>query len=329
MKKRIEDYSLKDKIWYVLQIARNINESTKRDFPNLCIASKCFDIFITILITLSIFSIILRSIPAVDSQYTNEFDIFEVFCLIIFSIEYLLRFVTCKADKKYSKSWGRIKWMLSVSAIIDFLAICPGLFMISNSCNLCSSKFDLRFMRGLRLLRLLRLTKYTQGFELIKNTLRNCGGQLWVTASCAFVLLIIAACAMYFAENEAQPDKFTTIPHSIWWAAMTLTTVGYGEIYPVTPTGKAITIFISFLGIGLFAIPAGIISANLKEILDERNRIILCPHCIEELQINIQGKSVVHLLETLEDIACPSCKKKFGLKKPKNKPPYDKGDFNE
>lgn len=265
-------YTTRDKIWIVLDTADKDSGAYYR-------ASKIFDVVISSLITLSIIAIIIRSVPWINEKFYLYFRYFEIFCLLVFFSEYALRLYSCKSskDSNYSGNYGRFWWFVSLSAIIDFIAFAPSMiFFVVNI------PIDLRFLRALRLLRLFRLFKASRhGLALIKKTFYKSKRQLWITFCGAFILLITASCAMYYAENSAQPEKFKTIPDAIWWAAMTLTTVGYGDVYPITWYGKTITAFISFLGIGVFAVPTGIIAANLTDILNdgEEDDKYTCPYC--------------------------------------------------
>jgi len=262
----------KEKIWKLLRIA-DPNDPTYR-------ASRTIDLVISALIFLSIIAVILESVPKFYKPYKTTFLFFEYFCLTLFAIEYVFGLYACGADRRYQGFAGRVRWILSPSAIIDLLAILPAFFMFG--------RYDLRFLRGLRLLRLFRLTRYSRGIRLITQTLKQSRKQLQITVCGAFILLIISACAIYYAENEAQPEAFATIPHSIWWAAITLTTVGYGDVSPVTVVGKTIAIFIAFIGVGLFALPSGILAANFADTLDRdaKSGRTTCPHCGKDHVIN-------------------------------------------
>ncbi len=244
-------------------------------------ASKLFDIFIMTLITLNVIAVILATVERVDSQYQYYFRIFEIFSVTIFTIEYLLRLWTCTINKNFRNSvTGRIKYILTPFAIIDLLAILP--FYLPMIIPL-----DLRFVRAVRLFRLFRLFKmgrYSKAIFILKKVLKEKKEELILVIFVVFLLLIIFSSLMYFIEKEAQPEAFSSIPEAMWWGIITLTTVGYGDVYPITPLGKILGALIAFLGIGMFALPAGILGSGLVEVV--RGKEMNNDKSIEELSIN-------------------------------------------
>jgi voltage-gated potassium channel len=150
-----------------------------------------------------------------------------------------------------------------------------------------SIPIDLRFLRALRLFRIFRIAKlgrYSSSVRLIGKVLSQKREELIVTGMIMGLLVVVSSSFMYFAENEAQPDKFPDIPSSMWWAIVTLTTVGYGDVHPVTPLGRVFAAIIAMLGIGMFALPAGILGASFMEELDrKKGQGHVCPHCGKEL----------------------------------------------
>ena len=234
-----------------------------------------FDYAIMTLICLNIIAMILESEATFYSSNHKALYFFEAISIVIFSIEYLLRIYV--ADLTY-KGIGRkkavLKFMTSTYGIIDLLAIVPFLipFLIT---------IDLRFLRILRLTRLLRILKidrYTRSFNIISSIMKEKKSELAVTGILAFLTLFIASFLMYEVEGSAQPEAFPNIFASFWWATATLTTVGYGDVYPVTGTGKFISGIIAVLGIGLIALPTGIIGAGFIEKI-QKKRDLTCPHC--------------------------------------------------
>ena len=170
--------------------------------------------------------------------------------------------------------------MLTPLAIIDLLAILP--FYLPMIIPL-----DLRFIRAVRLFRLFRLFKmgrYSKAVFILKKVLKEKKEELVLIIFVIFLLLIIFSSLMYFIEKEAQPEAFSNIPEAMWWGIITLTTVGYGDVYPITPLGKILGALIAFLGIGMFALPAGILGSGLVEIV--RKKEINNNKSIEELGIN-------------------------------------------
>ena len=244
--------------------------------------------FIYGLIILNVIAVILETYKGIITRWGEFFWFFEIFSIIIFSIEYLLRLWTADLDEKYTggPATKRMKFAVSKLGLIDLIAILP--FYLS-----FVFPFDLRIMRILRLFRLLRIFKlgrYSKSFKIINNVLTETRSELVITASVAFILLILSSTLMYYIENAAQPDKFASIGQAFWWSIATLTTVGYGDIYPITPLGKILSAIIALIGIGFVALPTGIISsAFVKKIQGQKSetvnrRICKCPNCGTEFE---------------------------------------------
>jgi len=241
------------------------------------LSSRVFDTFIISLILLNIIAIILETIESLSFRFFHFFKIFEIFSVVIFTIEYVLRIWSCVTDSKYKHPIsGRTKFIITPLALIDLIAILPFYLPMLIS-------IDLRFIRALRLIRLFRLFKlarYSVAIKLFGKVIKNKKEELYITAFIIFILLIISSSLLYSVECEAQPDVFSSIPAAMWWGVATLTTVGYGDIYPITPLGKFLGAIISLLGIGLFALPAGLLSAGfIEEIRKSKKLIKICPHC--------------------------------------------------
>jgi voltage-gated potassium channel len=164
-------------------------------------------------------------------------------------------------------------------ALVDLASILPSL--------LPGGVLDLRFVRAVRLLRLsrsMKIARYSQSMQTLGRVLRAKRHELAVTAFAGAILLISAASGMYFVEHEAQPNAFSSIPAALWWGVVTLTTVGYGDVYPVTLLGRCLASVIAILGIGLFALPAGILAGGFAEELHRNDRVATCPNCGLELK---------------------------------------------
>jgi voltage-gated potassium channel len=146
---------------------------------------------------------------------------------------------------------------------------------------------DLRFIRAVRLFRLVRIFKmgrYSESLRLLENVFKEKKEALLITIFMVFILLVIASSLMYFVENEAQPEVFSSILKAMWWGVATLTTVGYGDIYPVTLIGKILGGAIAILGIGMFALPAGILGSGfVEQIQRTRSKSRVCPHCGKDI----------------------------------------------
>jgi voltage-gated potassium channel len=239
--------------------------------------SKVFDIFIIILISLNVLAVVLETVKSLKPNWGRFFEIFELISIIIFTVEYLLRLWSCNSDKQYSgRILGRMKFTFTPLAIIDLVAILP--FYLPMLIGV-----DLRFVRALRLFRIFRVFKfgrYSQSLRSIANMLRAKKEELVITGFTIFIMLIVVSSVIYYFEHEAQPEAFSSIPAAMWWGVASLTTVGYGDIYPVTAVGKFLAGVIAVLGIGLFALPAGIIASGfIEEFQKKKGKRTICPHC--------------------------------------------------
>lgn len=241
---------------------------------------KRFNWFITGLIFLSVISVILETEESLFTRFSAFFLGFEVFTVIVFTIEYFLRLWVCTIDPRYSSPvMGRIKYAFTPMALIDLFAILP--FYIPKA------GLDLRVLRAVRLTRLFRLLKlghYSQSLRTLGKVLKSKREELLVTLFAGVILLIISSSLMYYIERDAQPDKFNSILSSMWWGVATLTTIGYGDIIPITALGKLVGSFISILGIGLFVLPAGILASGFSaELQNNVKKPEICPHCGKEI----------------------------------------------
>lgn len=239
---------------------------------------KVINAFIIILIALNVIAVILETVPYLHEKYLDFFHYFDLVSVIIFTIEYLLRVWSSNYEPKYKHAvYGRLKYMTSAAALIDLLAILP--FYIHAFVGL-----DLRVLRIFRLLRffrLFRLTSYMKATKMVINVFKSNANELFLSLLLAVFLIIISSSLLYFSEHLVQPDKFSSIPATIWWSVVTLTTVGYGDMIPITIAGKIFTGIILLAGVAIFALPAGIITAGfLEEIRKKKNhKSSVCPHC--------------------------------------------------
>jgi voltage-gated potassium channel len=246
---------------------------------------KIINVFLVVLILLNLLAVLLETESSIYGKYGIYFDAFDTISVGIFSVEYLLRLWSANEDPKYSHWFlGRLKYMVSWEALIDLLAILP--FYLHSI-----FVFDLRELRLLRLarmLRIFRLTKYTRSTRMIGDVFRNRFKELLISFILTSGLIVIAACLMYFAEHTAQPEKFKSIPDTLYWSVVTLTTTGYGDIYPITGIGKILTGVLLLVGVAFLALPAGIITAGfLEESRKHRqHRTMHCPHCGELIDLH-------------------------------------------
>lgn len=244
--------------------------------------SKSFDIFIMTLISLNVIATVLETVNALSSRATSFFRFFEIFSVSIFTIEYALRLWSCTADPDFeARIRGRLRFARTPMAIIDLLAIAP--FYLPAIIPL-----DLRFIRAVRLLRLFRLFKlgrYSEAMQTLGDIVRAKREELLITGFVVLILLILTSSLMYFIECEVQPEAFSSIPMAMWWGVATLTTVGYGDICPITPIGRFLGALIALLGIGMFALPTAILGAGfMEEMQKRRSKKNVCPHCGNEIE---------------------------------------------
>ena len=232
------------------------------------------------LIVLNVGAVIVESIETVRARYGALFDAFEVVSVAVFTVEYALRLWSCTIDPRFAEPVrGRVRYATRPMSIVDLMAILPA--------YLPGDPFlDLRFIRALRLVRMMRalkMARYSRSLQTFGNVLKAHTTDLGLVVVLLLVMLVVSASLMYFAENAAQPKVFSSIPGAMWWAVVTLTTVGYGDVFPITPWGKVLGAFIALLGIGVFALPAGILASGFTEELARRREARKCPHCGGEL----------------------------------------------
>ena len=233
--------------------------------------SRLLDYLLIGLILLNFLAVILESVRSIRMEWAVEFRLFEVFSVAVFTVEYLAR-VWSIVDNKWRQAyrhpfWGRVRFMASPMAIIDLLAVAP--FWLS-----MIFPVDLRFLRVVRLLRVLKLTRYSAAMNLLFDVVREKLGILAAALFIVFILLIVAASSTYLAEHEAQPEAFANIPQAIWWAIITVTTVGYGDVVPITPLGKFLGSMLGFIGVGMVALPAGILASGFSDALHRRRHTL-------------------------------------------------------
>ena len=240
------------------------------------------DIVIITIILLNIVALILETVKPIYNLHHNAFRLFETFSLTLFSIEYLVRLWVITAESKYSRPIaGRVRFIFSPLALVDLLAILPFFLPIFG--------VDMRFIRVVRILRIFRVVKlarYSRALRLLGQVVIERKEELISIFFVLLTLLVVSSSLMYFAEHDDQPDVFPNIPATMWWSVVTLTTVGYGDTYPVTAIGQTIAAIIAILGIGMFALPAGILGAGFVDALESRRKEengLTCPHCGEAL----------------------------------------------
>ena len=209
-----------------------------------------FDIFIQIVILISILTFSFETLPGVSEIYSSYFRAIEILTVSIFSVEYVIRIVFAKK---------KLKFLFSFYGIIDLLAILP--FYLTIGIDLRT----IRILRFLRIFRLIKLTKYNAASRRFTLALRIAKEEIIMFLFVSASLIYMSAVGIYYFENEAQPEAFASVFHSLWWSVITLTTVGYGDIYPITVGGRTFTFFILLIGVGIISVPAGLISAALNQ----------------------------------------------------------------
>ncbi len=245
--------------------------------------SRVFDYTIIALILANVTAVILETVPSIYTNYENWFHGFEVFSAAIFTIEYFLRLWASKSQDGFRGRFGRVKFALTPMAVVDFIAVAPTYLPLFGIFG-----FDMIFLRSFRLYRLIRIFKlgrYSQSARMLFTVISDKKSELLVTMGMMVCLLVCSSSLVWLVEHEAQPDAFKSIPHAMWWGVATLSTVGYGDVYPITPLGRVFAAIIAMIGIGMFALPAGILASGFSEYVarekDEEDQI--CPHCGKEL----------------------------------------------
>lgn len=223
---------------------------------NNSLTGKIFDIFILTIIVLSLITFSIETLPDLAITTKQYLRYFEVVSVILFTIEYALRIIV--AD-------SRPRFVFSFYGLIDLIAILP--FYLQTGVDLRS----IRIFRLLRVFRLLKIFRYSRAIQRFKNTFVSIKAELALFMLATVMLLYVSAVGIYYFENKVQPEVFKSIFHSLWWAVATLTTVGYGDVYPITAGGKTFTFVMLMVGLGVIAVPTGLIaSAMTKAIEDEK-----------------------------------------------------------
>ena len=231
-------------------------------------SGRVVNLVLILLISLNVIAIFLETVDSIYAQYERGFWYFEVFSVLVFTIEYLTRvWSSIDLDEAADASpiRGRIRYMLTPIALIDLIAILP--FYLSLYMTI-----DLRFLRVLRLLRLFKLTRYSPALGALLDVIQKEADALLAAFVVLLMLLVISAGGIYLLENELQPETFGSMPNSMWWAIVTLTTVGYGDVVPVTAMGKMFGGLIGLLGIGMIALPAAIMASGFAENIHGRRQ---------------------------------------------------------
>lgn len=262
------------------------------------------DGFLVGLILLNVIAIILESVSWIGRDYHFYFMWFERFSVAVFTLEYCIR-VWCSVDideyrEEYlSPTQARLKYVFSIKALIDLLAVLPSYFAMF-------TQIDLRILRVFRLLRVFKLTRYSRAMTLLLVVLKEEKKSLFAAFFVLFIIMLLASSGIYLIEHEVQPEKFGSIPDAMWWAMATLTTVGYGDVTPITPLGKFFGSCITITSMGIVALPAGIFASGFSEQLNRRRK----RYELMLTQVLMDGKITEN-----EKLALETLREKLGIDK--------------
>jgi len=220
------------------------------------------------LILAAVVSAVIETEPAISQGKEWIFRTLELMFGALFLLEYLVRLWIADLSPAFADSrHPRLKFAFSPASIVDLLAIIPSFFAFAGGATLA-----LRFVRFFRILRLARLGRFSRAWADLGEALHSRREELVLAFSLAAFTLLIASSLLYWAESDAQPEKFGSIPRAFWWGIVTLTTVGYGDVYPVTPLGKFFSALVSIAAIGAIALPTGILAAAMSDVMQRRRK---------------------------------------------------------
>ncbi len=220
--------------------------------------------FIMVLILVNVFGVILETVDSLQARWQAWFLALEVFSVAVFTAEYLTRLWVCVESGRFSDGWhGRLRYALTPMAIIDLLAILPFFLQMFLA-------IDTRILRVFRLLRVFKLSRHFTMLGVLGVVLKREAKTLLSAIFILLVLAIMAASGIYLVEHQIQPEVFGSIPRAMWWAIVTLTTVGYGDVVPQTDIGRLFGAFITMIGVGMAALPAGIIASGFTGEIERR-----------------------------------------------------------
>ncbi len=245
-------------------------------------ASWFFELYLIILISLNVLALILLTVPEMRPVIGIYYKYFEAFSFFSFAIEYIMRVWTCVEIKKYSHPlFGRLRYMISAIAIIDLLSVLSFYFHTGHSATY------IRILRLFRIVMIFKFLRYLKSLRLVVHVIKDKRAELLIVISFLMLMLIFSSSLMFFVEHPVQPEVFRSIPDSMWWGINTITTVGATSGNPVTFIGKLLAGIVSILGIGLFALPTGILASAFSEHVTKHKQkkpAKKCPHCGKELE---------------------------------------------
>ncbi len=219
------------------------------------------------LIVVAVFFAVIETEPTIVERRFAFLTAIEAVFTLVFLAEYLVRIWIAPEKPRYAGRFGRLRYMVSVPALIDLLAILPGLFVFIGS-----EAFVVRLFRLLRILRLARLGRFSRAIDAITTAVNSRRYELLMSLTIAGILLLVSSTLLYLIEGTVQPDRFGSIPRAMWWSIATLTTVGYGDVFPVTPLGRILAGITAITGIGLIAMPTGILAAAFSDAIQMQRK---------------------------------------------------------
>ena len=248
--------------------------------------NQAIEFFLIFWIVLSVLSIVLESVASINLHFSYHFAVLDVASFVVFFIEYALRiYAYPEENTKQSSFMSRFNFMRSPSGLLDLMAILPFLLEL-----VLGGTVDLRFLRIVRMTRLLKLGRYSSASDTMFNVIKKEMPVLLAGMFMIVLLVFMMAAFGYMLERDAQPDKFENIPQSIYWAVITLASVGYGDISPVTPGGRLITVFLALVGIGIFAIPAAILASGFTDQMRSRRDQIRHELLVMAREVDFEGE---------------------------------------
>ncbi|MFA4876028.1 MAG: ion transporter [Methanoregula sp.] len=265
---------LKEKVYEIL-------ESRSRELPSGVFISRA----LLFLILVNVIAAVLETDNLIFHTYGSTLDIIALFSVLVFTVEYILRVWCCTQNPLYqSPVSGRLRYMVTPVALIDLFVILPFFclpFVVHRGVT--------SVIRFLRIFWILKIGHYTQTLGTFSRVFRAKREEIFVAFFVMLLLLVIGSTLIFFAENEAQPTKFSSVLASMWWGIETMATIGYGDMVPVTPIGKVIAGFVALVGIALFALPAGILASGFIDEYSKNRKQAevsqkVCPHCGKEIE---------------------------------------------
>ncbi|MBL9078255.1 MAG: potassium channel family protein [Planctomycetes bacterium] len=269
-----------------MPLRRRVHELLEAD-QALAPTARLVRLCLAALIVLNSVAVVLETVPSLRAAWAAWFDGFERVSVAVFTTEYLLRAWAAPETTRYAGRAGRLRWACSPMAVLDLAAILPAFLA-----GIVPDLRTLRLLRLLRIVRIVRLGRYSLALQTLLQVLRTKAPDLLSLAFLLAVLLVLASTLMFYCEHEAQPRTFSSIPATMWWGIVTLTTVGYGDMAPVTDLGRLLGGAIAVLGIGMFALPAGLLGAAFVDQLGKARQERrhhgpgaasshgpTCPHC--------------------------------------------------